>query len=999
MALRAARFAWFTRCVDFRILGPIRVSHNGEPVRLAGVKQLAVLAALLLERGRPVSRDRLIDLVWNDDPPTGGANTLQVHVSQLRKALAPVGTRITSNPAGYAIDLSGVEVDAFEFERLASLGRAALAGHDFTAAVRSLSEALAMWEGAALGELVGLPFAEAEAERLDRHRLAALEDRLQAQLGLGMHREVVAELETLVRDHPLREPLRGLLMLALYRCGRQADALDVYRTGRQLLVESQGVDPGSELRELHQAILNQAPSLSSSVETPRAAAAPPVPLTPLLGRESEVDAVTSLITDGAVRLVVLTGAGGVGKTRLALEVASAVELEFTDGVAWVDLAPVHEPLLVPAAIAAALNLGQVPDEDVLETVARRLAGRRALLVLDNFEHVLGSAATVSRLLGLAAGLRVLVTSRSPLGIVGEHDHIVPPLAVPPDSSTSTLSGLSTYPAAELFLSRARAVVGSLTVADADVTAVSAVCRGLDGLPLALELAAHSLKVLSLRELAEGLARALDALPPDTASLPARQRTLRATVDWSHGLLSPGAAMLLRRGAIFEGGWTLAAAEAIWSTEEGDVRAPLTTLIDLGLVTRTEGSEGVRFGMLETIRVYAAERLALAAEADLCASLHAAHFLELAESARLMERGPKFEERLRPVLAEAANLRAALSHLLAAGAGGELLRLGVSLAPLWQRQSNYDELRRWLTAGIRAEGGSGGRRVRARAFGFLSSEAMWRDDYAGADRNLELGVAEAQASDDLASLARARGMQAWTALMRGENDQAIRAAADAVAVARELGDPVVEARVLSDVALIAIEREDLLEADRLAHRALDQATASGDTDLWVSALGRIAYVALLRGELDEAERLAEECRQVGIRLGSRQAELEAESDLGYAALHRREFPRAAGHLCTALRGLYDLGDRWIAVQCIYGLSACASAIGDLSRAHLLAGAGSAFRTRSIKITTADERMLDALGLLVREPRPEDPLIEDWRRGGSLPLDRVVAIALAPSVLAG
>src|SRR5712691_10905835 len=464
---------------QFTLLGPLSVSRDGEPATIGGQKPRALLAVLLLEPNRVVSRDQLIDALWGEAPPDTARNTIQVYVSQLRKLLPD--RMLETAPPGYRLIVDPETVDLFRFVRLCEEGRTRLADGDATGAAETLRAALALWRGAPLEDLPSEPFAHAEIARLEELRLAALEDRIDADLALARHGQLVPELERLVVEEPLRERPRAQLMLALYRTGRQADALAVYQRARKTLVDELGIEPGESLRKLERAILAQDPSLSvtatASTAPPRRIPTPPYPL---LGREHELAALTELVGRDGTRLVTLTGPGGIGKTRLALELASRLAPDFPDGAAVALLASLQDPALVARTILEALELpesGRDPEEALIGT----LSGSRLLLLIDNFEQVIAAAPTVARLLAAAPGVRVVVTSRAPLHVAAEHEYTVPPLA---DDE-----------AAELFVTRAQAANPSFALSEQNAAAVAELCARLGGLPLAIELAAARSKLL------------------------------------------------------------------------------------------------------------------------------------------------------------------------------------------------------------------------------------------------------------------------------------------------------------------------------------------------------------------------------------------------------------------------------------------------------------------------------------------------------------------------
>src|SRR6266540_5731278 len=399
---------------QFSLLGPLSVSCDGAPIALGGQKRRALLAAMLLEANQVVSRDRLIDGLWGEDPPDTARNTIQVYISQLRKLL-PEGALETA-PPGYRLVVDPETVDLFEFTRLSEEGRTALGTGDAAGAADTLRAALALWRGPPLADLAWEPFAQAEIVRLEELKVAALEDRIDADLALGRHGQLVGELERLVSEQPLRERLRGQLMLALYRSGRQADALAVYQRARRTLVDELGIEPGDSLRKLERAILEHDPSLNAPLAGPTSARRVPVPVTPLLGRERELAALADLVRGAETRLVTLTGTGGIGKTRLALELVRRLAPEFRQGSAVATLATVRDPALVARAILEALEIpevGQAPPEELL---AETLAGSELLLLVDNFEQVLPAARTIARLLEAAPNVKVIATSRAPLHV-------------------------------------------------------------------------------------------------------------------------------------------------------------------------------------------------------------------------------------------------------------------------------------------------------------------------------------------------------------------------------------------------------------------------------------------------------------------------------------------------------------------------------------------------------------------------------------------------------
>jgi len=731
--------------MEFGILGPLEVRDGSGPVRVPGAKERALLADLLVNAGRVVSADRLVEDLWGEDPPGNPANTLQGRVSALRRALGPAGAgRVVTRPPGYALEAGPEEVDAARFERLVAEAEAA-APAEPARAVRLLEEALGLWRGPALAEFADQPWAQSEAARLEELRLAATEALVELRLAAGGHAGLVGELEALVVANPTRERPRGQLMVALYRSGRQADALRVYTETRATLAEELGIDPSPELQRLHQAILVQDPAL----ELAGAARQPPrhnLPerLTSLVGRDQELREVAKLVE--ADRLVTVVGPGGAGKTTVAVELARRLG-GYPDGVWLVELAAVGDPAVLAEVVGAALELREEPPEPGAAPTgpAERLAGflrdKAMLLVLDNCEHLVAACAElVGRLLRTAPGVRVLATSREVLGVAGEVVWPVPSLAVPdpvpdfaaepgvaglagPGGDGAAPEALAGYDAVRLFAERAAAADPGFALDAATAPAVAELCRRLDGLPLAIELAAARVRVLPVPEIAARLGDRFRLLGGGGRTADPRQRTLRATVDWSWELLEEPDRRLWRRLAVFSGGWTVAAAEAVCAgdgLEEGEVLEGLFRLVDRSLIVRgttpiergttpidrattaavAAGGEAARFTMLESLRAYGAERLAEVGEAEAVAARHAAFCLALAEEAAAHRTARPW---LRRVRADYDNLRAALDRVMAAGDLDTALRLAGALGWFWSTDHTIEGRQRLAAVLALADG--------------------------------------------------------------------------------------------------------------------------------------------------------------------------------------------------------------------------------------------------------------------------------------------------------
>lgn len=680
----------------FRVLGPTQVVlADGREVSVGGPRLRALLALLLLDAGRVVSAERLIDGLYGEHPPRGAANALQSQVSRLRQALPAEHDPVEFHPAGYRLAVDPDDVDAYRFERLAEAGRRALVDGDWHRAATVLREALELWRGPALADAVGAAGAPAQAARLDELRLAAIEDRIEADLALGAHGTLIAELRELVVAHPLRERSRGQLMRALTALGRPAEALAEFEDARHTLAEQLGVDPSAELAAVHLAVLR-------GEERGSAESVLPSQLTTFVGREEELKRVGDLLGDR--RLVTLTGPGGAGKTRLAIEAAGRVDGE----VRFVELAGLADGADVPQAVLSALGLRdaglRAPAESGWQTTDRlveALAERRLLLVLDNCEHVLVDAARLAaRLLSACPALRVLATSREPLGLAGEALCPLSGLTVPP-LGASVLDA-DEYAAVGLFSQRAADVAPDFTVTPANVEMVLRICRSLDGLPLAIELAAARLRALSVAEVAARLDDRFRLLSTGNRAVSPRHRTLRAVVEWSWDLLDDAEREVARRLTVFAGGATLEAAEMVCGLPTAEFVDALTGLVDKSFVEMAGG----RYRMLETVRAFCAERLAEAGEADQLRRAHTAYFLEFAWTASDHLRCAEQLHWLRRLDAERDNLHAALRRATAAGDASDAAGMVAALSFYW-----------WLR-GMRGEGA----RLAADVLELLGTEA-------------------------------------------------------------------------------------------------------------------------------------------------------------------------------------------------------------------------------------------------------------------------------------
>ncbi|TWF75727.1 putative ATPase [Pseudonocardia hierapolitana] len=995
----------------FGVLGPLAVwTADGRPVRVPELKVRSLLAQLAVDAGRVVPADQLIDRLWGDRLPANPAAALQTRVSQLRAALddAEPGARqlVVSRPPGYLLDVAPDAVDAGRFEAL--LAEAATIG-DPRARVPVLDDALALWRGAVLADFVDEAFAREVTARLVELRLTAWEQRAEARLEFGDPGVLADELGDLVARHPLRERLRAAHLRALYRAGRQGEALAGYRDVRARLSAELGVEPGPRLAALHRAILEQDPSLGGSVEPPTNL---PHLLGDLVGREADLGEVRLLLA--ADRLVTLTGPGGVGKTRLALAVARELVTGFPDGTWLVELAALPagaSPDEVAALVAASVGIRDCVVTDLAGTLAEALRAKRMLLLLDNCEHVAPAAAELAAgLLRAAPGLRVLATSQRPLAVAGELLWTVPTLAEPS--------------AVELFAARAAASAPGFALDADNADAVAAICRRLDGIPLALELAATRVRAWGVHEVLARLDDRFRALTAGHSDTPARQRTLRAMLDWSWELLTEAERTVLRRLSVHVDGWTLSAAEAVSGGAGLDVPDLLARLVDRSLVTATT-ADPPRYRLLESVAEYASAKLHEAGEVAEVERRHRDHYARLAATADPHLRGPRQRQWLRLLDAEAANLRAAIDH---AARDGEALPLVESLAWYWVLRGRLGEGRRALTAALAAGGPDGvagtvrvwhtafnlrmgvgsamvplletrptdaeaaARRARAEWFlGFtglgIGELSIGHDLVAGAlavfeDQGDRWGTAAAHgtlaryalARSDLPAMARhgERGMALFTevgdrwgqlhatfglgthAEVVGDYDRAAELHRDGLRIAEELGLSSEVSDKLSAFGRIALLTGDFEQADELHESARVQAVAQGYTIGEEFAELGLALSARRQGRFDEAEAWLRKWLAYDRRLESDMAIALILAELGFIAEQRGDADAACALHLEGLAAARKAADPRAVALALEGLAGVEALCGDHERAARLLGAAAALRAEVGAPLPAGER---------------------------------------------
>ncbi|MER7166069.1 BTAD domain-containing putative transcriptional regulator [Micromonospora sp. NPDC000207] len=891
--------------VQFRVLGPLVAEVDGCGVDLGGRRQRAVLAALLAARGSIVSAERLRGQVWNDTEPPSMA-TLFGYVATLRRVLEP--ERLARAPArllvregpGYALRAAPDAVDAERFTRLVAEAGRHLEGAEPTTALRLLDDGLALWRGQAYGDFADAPFAVSKVARLDALHAVARELRLAAMLAVGDHHTAIGELEALVIEHPLRERGWELLALALYRAGRQGDALGVLREARNRLAAELGTDPGPGLLRVQQAILNQEDTLAPpSATAPVAHLSPssrslPAALSSFVGRRTELDRLVGLLAEH--RLVTVVGPGGVGKTRLALEAAR--NRPDPDGPWFVELAGVRDGSSVAGTVADALGLPVPPGATELAAI---VADRRILIVLDNAEHLPGAVTEVATAL-VAAGpeVRVLVTSRQPLGVAGEG--LLELASLPPEDAVALLAA------------RMAVVSPNSPMTEADRPVARRLCRELDGLPLAIELAAAQVRALSLREIAAQLDDRfvlLDSGRPDGH----RHATLEQTIEWSHHLLTEPERWLFRRLSVFDGGFDLDAVAQVGVGPEMSHTLPvLLGLVRKSLVAVDPGTSPRRYRMLDSIRHYA-DRSMSVQERAIARSRHRtwlSGLVEEAEQRLLTADGAHWMQRLR---CERDNIAAAVESALEAGDALGAARICGALAWFWFRTGQITEGTRWAQAAdaalldricdgtpaqenltlararlLLAVGGVayltgehvaaadafrtsaqlsqqvGARDTQAVATIYLASMTMMGGDVAGSLTLADQAVALAEAVDQPGLRAEALTVRGQVSRVCGDPDRAHRELVEANRLARTAGH---WWAVLSSAwadSKVSIDQGEPEQAVRTLHRLAVETDPGNDRASWLAIVHSLAGALARTGRAPTGAVLLGAVQTLGTRIG-------------------------------------------------------------------------------------------------------------------------------------
>lgn len=814
--------------MEFRVLGSLEVRRADELVAIGSSNERKILAALLVDANSVVSTSRLIEVLWGDDPPASDRNALQTYVARLRRRLRTAATPapLVTRPPGYAIELRPHQLDSLQFRELMEQARATLPV-DPSRALEILDDALELWRGPAFAEFADDDVARPEAARLEELRQTAVENRVDALVALGRSADAVSVLEGVVATDPLSERPHAQLMRALARCGRQVDALRLYQRFRERLGDELGLEPSASLRDLEGQILTQSPHVAPAEPV---APSPPTegnlapPITTFVGREDDVAGLVSLLT--RARVVTLAGVGGVGKSRLAMRVAEIMAPAFPDGTWVIELARLSSPEAVPHAVAAALGVALPAGADLSDALVEALRSRRMLLVVDNCEHVLHAAShLVESLVRRCPKITVVATSRERLGAGGEHVWPVLPLPVPPP--TASEEEVEASPAVALFLDRVRAAHADFRLDDTNTDAVVEVCRGLDGLPLALEIAAARMGVLTAHDLAQRLRDRFALLTAGPRGEGERHRTLRALVDWSYGLLDEAERAVFERLSVFAGGWTLEGAAAVCADaalSASHVAAVVASLADKSMVVPPAPSGPARYGMLETLRLYGAERLDARRGKEAASDAHARYFLALAEEAEMGLRGPREREWVGRLRVELDNLRAAHTWCRRRSDPDLALRLSAALHWFACWQAN-DEILSWAEAVVDLPSAQRHPLLPV-VLGSAAIRHMHRGEMSTAARYAERGLASCDRVDDLRRALPTEAL-GGICLMSGRLEGAFDHYGEAARLWQLLGHDHGEVWCVCACAVAAGKRGDLATALALTEEARKVAASAGN----------------------------------------------------------------------------------------------------------------------------------------------------------------------------
>jgi predicted ATPase/DNA-binding SARP family transcriptional activator len=1012
-----------------QLLGGFRLTLDDQPVTGIDAPRLqSLLAYLLLHQDMPPTRQQLAFLLWPDSTEAQARTNLRKGLHLLREILPEVDRFLStdSKSVGWRPDAL-FTLDVLEFER------AAADAHSST----SLQGAIHLYRGDLLPGCYDdwiLP----ERERLREMFIQSLERLItlleeardySAALGFG---------QRLLRHDPLREETYRRLMRLHALSGDRTGALRVYQACVAVMKREFDADVSPATQETYQAVTK---TEAVSAPWPSATALPqpqphhlPIQLTSFVGREREVADVRRLL--GQTRLLTLTGPGGCGKTRLALQVAGEAAGTMKDGARWVEFASLSDPALLPQAVASVLGVREQPGHELLGLLTSTLQPKELLLILDNCEHLLEACAHLAEsLLRSCAQLKIVATSRERLNVAGESVWPVPSLSLP-STLNATPDTLLQSEAICLFVERAGAVLPTFDLTPQHAAAVAQICQRLDGIPLAIELAAARVRMLTPNDIAARLDDLFRLLTGGSPVAPPRQQTLRATMDWSYRLLAEHEQVLFRRLSVFAGGWSLEAAEHVCvdaGFEASLVLEVLSQLIDKSLVLAEAHGGEARYRILETIRQYAQEKLQASGEAELLRERHMQFFLRFAEAADPKVTGPEQIVWLNRLDVEHDNLRAALRWALDNEKVDASVRLVIALRHFWQLRDYLSEGHAWAVQTVAKTSAADRTALRGRALNVLlrftvflgdyqtshslvdesltlfrelgdqwgmadtlkrSGNIAWRQsNYSKAQAELEQALVLFREVEDPLGIADTLHILGHVAMDQGLYPQAGELFRDSLSRFRETGHPEMIATLVGDVGLLAYLQADLATARSCFEENLMHSRQIFNKDGMARSLDRLGDLARCEGDDAHAEALYNESLAMFRQIGHKTFVGGTLHNLGYVALHRGEYPLAIARFCESLKLLQDLGDRKGMVECLMGLAGVAVGREHPERAARLFGAAEALRESvGAALWTANrieyERNLAAL----RGQLDEDALADQWVHGRALTLEQAVEYAL-------
>jgi len=961
-------------------------------------KAASLVKLLALAPGHHLHREQAMETLWPELGRRAASNNLRQALHSARRALEPdslVGSRyLASQDESLVLCPEGqLWVDSEAFEEAARNANRSREPAAYEVALDLYA-----------GELMP---GDRYEEWPEEHRRRLRETYLSLLLGLARLHEDRADynsaaevLRRVVSEDPIREEAHAGLMRLYVLAGSKGEALAQYERLEEVLSSELGTEPSASSRALREEIAvgrfppTDAHPFGYASEEPHVASKHNLPASrsSFVGREREMIEVKRALA--MTRLLTLTGTGGSGKTRLALEVARELVGAYTDGAWLVELAPLSEGTLVAQAVATVLGVQEQPERPLTDTLVDFLRSKQALLVLDNCEHLVDTVARLADiLLNSSPHLRVLATSRESLNVEGELTWLVPSLSAPSLGDAPTVEELAGYESVRLFVERARHRNPAFSLTSENAHAVAMICGRLDGIPLAIELAAARVG-LSLEQIATRLDDSLKLLTAGSRTASPRQRTLRGTLDWSYTLLSAHEQMLFGRLSIFAGGWTLETAEVVGAegdTEQRDILDFLSRLVEKSLVVaEATGGGGVRYRMLELIRQYAQEKLEKSGEAEEVRRRHASFFLTLAEEAEPRLRGPEDTEWLERLETEHDNLRAALSWALEREEAELALRLAGALMPFWEWHGHLSEGRRWLEEALEKEGRVSAA-VRAKALYAASDMAHLQFDtdraVAAALEGIEL-IAEAEIDGSLA--AAFRWMLGYAARLRGDYERAKELVEENLTFSREADDKIGIANALIELGAIAFLLGDHERAKEHGEEGIVLCRELGYGEGLAVHLGNLAYLYLLEGDYERGSALNEEAAVLSRERGYKGGIAFALDFQGWVALLQGDHERARISYRESLNLSTELGDKMVALSSLDGLSCISAAEGASERAARLFGAGEAVGPDLISERDALRAPYLAMA---RSQLDEASWQGAWEEGRAMSMEQAIEYALS------